>query len=87
MRHAYSEEHDAWRLHGILAGQVDAAVVDAALKLRVRRAPDGKVPLEQVVLWVLGEGRRQTGDTQHSTPRAARLRTGLWAPAAPSARA
>ena len=46
----YRENDDVWRLHGILCGQDDPAVVDAALEVRVLGPSDGEVPLEEVVL-------------------------------------
>lgn len=58
LRKAYSEEDDAWRLHGILRRKDDAAVVDPAVEVGIRRSAHWEVPLEEVILrrtkWMLG---------------------------------
>lgn len=44
------EEVDVGRLHGVLGRKVNFSMVDALLEWRVVGAPDGEMPLEEVVV-------------------------------------
>lgn len=44
------EEHDGGRLHRVVWGKDDPAVVNPSVKIGVGRAPDREVPLKQVCL-------------------------------------
>lgn len=57
---SYGEQDDAGRLHGVLRGQHDAAMVHTPVKVRVRRPSHRKVPLKQVILWAEASAHQST---------------------------
>ena len=70
-RLSHRQENDVGGFHGVLRGQDDAAVVDAALEVRLGGAADGEMPLEEIVLEgagvVLGGRVRELLGLSHET--------------------
>lgn len=56
MTSTHRQEHNVWRLEGILTRQQDAPMVHATFEGCVWWPSDGKVPLEQVVLVMHTQG-------------------------------
>ena len=54
----YRQQHDRRRLEWVVGGQHDSPVVDAALEVRLERAPNHEVPVEHIFL------RTQWPDTE-----------------------